>query len=60
MNACLAVFVHAAEMRHHDTTKLSIRHWLAGLVCDFNQHVTLANMIVPRGLGTANSEQTKL
>ena len=59
MEACPAALVHSAEVRHNNTTELSILYRLAGTVRDFDQNVTLGNMIVPRGFGTGDGEQGK-
>jgi hypothetical protein len=59
MSSCLPVVLHSAKMRYDNAPGLSILHRHSGLVDDFNQNVTLGNMVIPRNLCTGNGEQTK-
>lgn len=59
MTARLPVLVHSTEMCDDNTAELPVRHRYAGPVDDFDQNVTLRNVIVSRGYRAGNGKKSK-
>ena len=60
MIARRAALVHSAEVGYDNATELSRLHWCTRLIDDFDQNVTLRNMVVPPFVGTRYGKHRKL